>query len=447
MSKRTMWIVSTVTALLVGPITNAAQAASGNKLWTSHRSLGATLVVNAVSTDGSKVFAAGYGNGEYVTTADDASTGATLWTKTYPGGNATAIAPSPDGTRVFVTGDVFANNDYDWATIAYDAETGEQLWAKSYDGPVDVDDFFDSATGVTVSPDSATVFVTGHTSSLGGDGNALETVAYDADTGDVRWATRENGFWGCQSTGHAITVSPDGADVLVCGEASGSGFGFGTLAFEASTGQRLWAHRWYGPAGNAQAYAIVVAPDGSRVLQTGQVFTDADGYNYATLAYDVSTGSLDWSKKYAGLSSVAGDDSAAGIAVGPTSDRVFVTGTSPNETQLDYATIAYDASTGDKLWGRRYDGPGTSYAAGIVIGADGVDVFVTGTSIGSTDPSSGDSDFFTIAYDAAVGSTAWSQRFREGDDFPQQATAIATGGGRVFVTGTDDWGRTVAYAP
>ena len=83
----------------------------------------------------------------------------------------------------------------DYATVAYDAATGAQRWASRYNGPANRDDF---ALSVAVSPDGATVFVTG--ASFGGRNRACcnsdwdyATVAYDAATGAQRWASRYNG--------------------------------------------------------------------------------------------------------------------------------------------------------------------------------------------------------------------------------------------------------------
>jgi len=46
----------------------------------------------------------------------------------------------------------------DYATVAYDAATGTTLWVKRYDGPANSDDH---ATSVAASPDGSKVFVTG----------------------------------------------------------------------------------------------------------------------------------------------------------------------------------------------------------------------------------------------------------------------------------------------
>jgi PQQ enzyme repeat len=46
------------------------------------------------------------------------------------------VATSPDGTRVFVTGTVEQKGDFgDIETVAYDAATGNELWAARTTGP------------------------------------------------------------------------------------------------------------------------------------------------------------------------------------------------------------------------------------------------------------------------------------------------------------------------
>ena len=52
-------------------------------------------------------------------------------------------------------------------------------------------------------------------------------------------------------------------------------------------------------------------------------------------------------------------DEAFAVAVSPDGSKVFVTGSSYGgfKTHDDYATVAYEASTGSKLWVSRYDGP------------------------------------------------------------------------------------------
>src|SRR5207302_2752496 len=97
-----------------------------------------------------------------------------------------------------------------------------------------------------------------------------------------------------------------------------------------------------------------------------------------------STGAKVWVARYNGPQSVL--DSAASLGVSPDGTRVFVTGTSfGSGSDYDYATVAYDASTGSKLWVARYDGPGNGEdeAAPVGVGPDGASVFVTGFRFGA----------------------------------------------------------------
>ena len=84
-------------------------------------------------------------------------------------------------------------------------------------------------------------------------------------------------------------------------------------------------------------------------------------------------------------------------------------------TSSDYATVAYDASTGTELWVTRYNGPGNGddYAAyALGMSPDGSAVFVTGYSRGSTSGF----DYATVAYDATTGAELWASRYNGAAD-------------------------------
>jgi hypothetical protein len=87
-----------------------------------------------------------------------------------------------------------------------------------------------------------------------------------------------------------------------------------------------------------------------------------------------------WVRRYHGTAN--GDDGAISVATDGT--RVYVTGSSYGSgTLADYTTVAYGAVTGDKLWVRRYNGPGNSYDVARSVATDGTGVYVTGKSNGS----------------------------------------------------------------
>ncbi|MBI4729360.1 MAG: hypothetical protein HY775_07630 [Acidobacteria bacterium] len=95
-----------------------------------------------------------------------------LWEARYNGppnyyDEAYSLAVSPDGARVYVTGESYGSGgNYDYATLAYDSSSGAQLWEARYNGP---GNSFDVARSLAVSPDGARVYVTGESYGSGGN--------------------------------------------------------------------------------------------------------------------------------------------------------------------------------------------------------------------------------------------------------------------------------------
>src|SRR2546427_9268887 len=114
-----------------------------------------------------------------------------------------------------------------------------------------------------------------------------------------------------------------------------------------------------------------------------------------------------WIRYYGG----GGDyDVASAVAVSPSGSKVFVAGASDGgPSNSDYAMVAYYVSTGAKLWVKRYDGPGDSVdsASSIAASSDGSAVFVTGESDGAL----GGGDYATLAYKAFTGAKLWVRRY------------------------------------
>jgi DNA-binding beta-propeller fold protein YncE len=137
--------------------------------------------------------------------------------------------------------------------------------------------------------------------------------------------------------------------------------------------------RYNGPA-NGQDFAssVAVSADGSEVFVTGGSHGNGTGYDdYATVAYEASSGAELWVTRYTGFEH-GGDDAATSLAVSPDGSKVFVTGASG----ANYATLAYNTVTGARLWVKRYRGPvNISFAVALTVSPDGSRVFVTGSSL------------------------------------------------------------------
>jgi WD40 repeat protein len=429
-----------------GPGTQAwIQRYNGTKAGTDHASS------VAVSPSGGTVYVTGESHApgaiatvyDYATIAYDAATGARLWIQRYNGpGNgddrANSIAVSPTGGTVYVTGqsDGGAATSSDYATVAYDAATGAQLWIMRYDGP---GHSTDQANSVSASPDGKTVYVTGY--SVGAGSGDYATVAYDAATGAQLWIMRYDGPGHNTDQANSVSASPDGKAVYVTGYSAGSSTAddYATIAYNAATGAQLWVKRYDGPGHvGDEAWSLAVSPSGETVFVTGNSRkTSQSGCDYTTVAYNGATGAQRWVKRYSGPH--GGYNYAASMAVSPTGATVYVTGQSHaagNASNSDYATVAYDATTGAQLWAQRYNGPGnaTDGATSVAVSHTGGTVYVTGESFGGTAPWY---DYATVAYDAGTGAQLWLKRYNGPGNATDQGNSVAASPteNRVFVTG------------
>jgi DNA-binding beta-propeller fold protein YncE len=123
--------------------------------------------------------------------------------------------------------------------------------------------------------------------------------------GSQVWVARYHGHY----LGSAVAVSPDGGTVFVTG------------------GNR--ESRDQGPAYNA-ARSVAVSPSGNTVFVTGQDAGTTPAFDYATVAYNATTGAQEWAARY---SAPAGGGAEA-LAVSPDGRMVFVFGGT-------YVTVAY----------------------------------------------------------------------------------------------------------
>jgi hypothetical protein len=131
----------------------------------------------AVTPNGSFVIVTGVSAGPagYATVAYNATTGAPVWTGRtlgYPGVAIHTLAVSPDSSTVYVCG-VTPVGDYHYATVAYATATGTQLWLSTYKGPGNKGG---AANALALSPGGSTLYVTGVSNTVSSAGFA--TIAY-----------------------------------------------------------------------------------------------------------------------------------------------------------------------------------------------------------------------------------------------------------------------------
>ena len=441
---------------LVAPAGAATRAPKSGELWVS-RYDGASAFDEAKSVasspDGTKVFVTGWSNGsstgyDYATVAYSAATGTPLWVARYNGtGNGTdeayAVAVSPDSSKVFVTGYSFGStSSYDYATVAYNATSGTLLWVKRYNGVGNLDDY---AKSIGVSPDGSKVFVTGY--SYGGAiGYDYATVAYNAATGGSLWGKRFDGVDHGADYAYSLAVSPNGSRVFVTGYADmgATGNDYVTIAYATGTGATVWGKSYIGPGNSSDyGYSVAVSPDSSKVFVTGESYGGSStGYDYATIGINATTGGSLWLRRYNGPGSST--DSGQSVVVSPDGSKVFVTGWSyGSTTSYDYATFAYNSSTGSTVWGQRYNGPGNSsdYAFAVGVTLDGSEVFATGYAYNGASGY----DYASAGYDARTGGSLGARVYNGPANGSDYAFAMAVSSTIVFITGESYGGSATDY--
>ena len=192
-------------------------------------------------------------------------------------------------------------------------------------------------------------------------------------------------------------------------------------AWAGEPGSQLWVAR-YSPPEVGDVDATAVSPDGSLVFVTGHesgsgtipAFTP----DFVTVAYEASTGQEVWTSRFD--SGGASRDEPAGVAVSPDSSIVFVTGHSKGRGTFDYVTIAYDASNGNAIWRKRFDGGRNDYAVSIVASPDGANVYVTGFSRKPGQRA----DYLTVAMDVVTGKVTWHKRYNGPNDLWDTPSAL-----------------------
>jgi DNA-binding beta-propeller fold protein YncE len=345
-------------------VTIAYQAATGAARWIARYDGPGSpsddqAYAVAVSRDGRTVFVTGSSTspgrprgGGSTTIAYRAATGARQWLAHYNGSGGRAVAVSPGGGKVIITG----TNGRDYGTVAYRAATGTRLWARHHAGPTGPG-VYGGATALAFSPGGGTVFVTGDSHSPGTpvSGITYATIAYRATDGTQLWAASDSPL---ASSGGAssVGVSPDGRKVFVTGN------DYATVAYRAATGAQLWASPRLDANGGAgtgaqlrasrslggYATALAVSPDGRKVFVTGLAFDPRSGNGirgFTAVAYGTATGARLWVNRYQGPRNLGG--TGVVVAVSPDGRRVYVAGHTawviPRTIANRYTIIAYRA--------------------------------------------------------------------------------------------------------
>lgn len=195
---------------------------------------------------------------------------------------------------------------YDYATIAYAAEDGSQVWIQRYNALGPAANGLDLAWALAVSPDGSRVYVTGD--SDGVLGPEIATIAYDAGTGVPSWTARHGSAGIRAESAYSVAASPSGDRIYIVGTSQVrfngpcvmiwddvacawvSDVDGVLLSYDAATGLERWeAERGAEqPQGLSVLAAVGVPSDGGRVYATGVEWAGSSGFDMLTVAYEAN---------------------------------------------------------------------------------------------------------------------------------------------------------------
>ena len=379
----------------------ALDVASGQVLWSTPLSLALTeAVASAASSDGSALFVTGAGvvttaggghELDAVTIAYDATTGATLWTRTVSADGeayAEGFGIAMTAGKVYIAVAHAAQNTYLLTSVGlevYNATSGGVVASG-----VEPLQHADDQDGLAVTPDGSHASVEFQDLPVDASGTehvAMGVVGFDGASGAPLW---KQDYLGPNATApiaqlqsgmvpwcwQPIVASPDGSTVYAVTESNDgdygtAGTGFTVVAYRAADGAQLWAadeKKDTPTVSGIPPIGQVLAVDsaGRALYVTG---ADALDQTFATLALDPATGATIKTAVYTG-----GAGLANAMALSPDGTRLFVAGVSVSSVNtstqslnqqlvaIEYSTdLTPAASTPEVPWA-----PGLMIAAGAV---------------------------------------------------------------------------------
>jgi hypothetical protein len=338
--------------------------------------------------------------------------GTQLWFGTIAGPGASdeearGAALDPDG-NIYITASTGLYPDYDILTVKLGPWGGGESWRRTYAGTAGRADV---PTGIVV--DSAgNAYVTGYTIAAG-DSSGWVTMKHSTGNGLRLWTVNRVG-----GLPAAIALGPDNA-VYVTGYSAPRYMDDYCTVKYSTTGVEQWAS-FYDHSDNGPDIAAAIAVDDegdAYVTGTSATAPPPGGINqYATVKYADDAGTQMWVARYSGE---GGNNTPAALALGDSA--VYVTGSSQGPAgDDDYATVAYDKSSGSQLWATRFDGPAGKNDNAVDLAAlPSGKILVTGTSVDANDKG----DIATFTYTEA-GVVYDSRRYNSPVDNDDIAAAV-----------------------
>ncbi len=387
----------------------------------------------AFSPDGRHLYVTGYYGDTLALFDRDSATGELTFIEAYYDGvggvdglgGACGVTMSPDGEHVYVAGEF----DDAVALFARDGATGRLTFTEAvFDGIGGVAGL-SGANDIAASPDGSHLYVTGWFD------DSLVTFIRDSDTGSLSFAqvlydetAGVDGLFGARS----VVVSPDGAHVYAAGEYDNA---VGVFARDGISGQLSFVEarqdQYDGAEGLYGVVDVTVSPDGNHLYAAGY-----DDDSVAVFARDNLTGRLTFIEALKdGVNGVDGLGGAHAVAVSPDGAHLYAAGYGEDAV----AVFDRDAATGRLTFVQAYkDGAGgvdgLDGARAVAVSPDGLHVYVAGYT---------EDAVAVFERNSATGALAFRQVVRDNTGGVDgldgvRALALTADGGFLYASGRSD---------
>ena len=381
---------------------------AGQQMWVrsyNGSGNGNDQAVQVVLDAAGNVYVTGYSislnNLQDITTIKYDNSGVQQWASTYDGPDHNAdegVALGVDATgNVYVTGYQTDSTLYeDIVTLQYNS-AGVQQWVQIYDGPAHFDD---QPYDLKVDANS-NVYVTGAQDTIyNSAANADMILLKYNSAGTQQWKRIYASPTYAFDYSRRIAIDRNN-NIIMAGYSyvNGNGDDIFVLKFTAA-GNFKWLRTYnYAPMTFESPWGI--ATDSlNNVIVTGQGITASNNAtnDYVTVKWD-SSGTQLWAARYNNVSH--GEDRASSVAIDD-SMNIYVTGYSagsgPAATAQDIATVKYGPA-GNQIYVLRFDGVAHLGDYGNAIALNNGDIYVTGSSNNGAND-----DYATLRYSySAVG--------------------------------------------
>ncbi len=270
------------------------------------------------------------------------------------------------------------------------------------------------------------LIVTSNAITTGQQANLL-VMKYDKD-GNLLWQDIYNGTFNGKDYGIALTIDNTN-NIYVAGASQTGAISSDYIIRKYSPSGVLQWSSTYSGSGTYNAPTALCVDNSGNVFVTGVTFSLGTQTDYATLKFD-SNGIQQWVElyNYANLYDVP-----AGIEINATTGKVYVTGASASASNnYDYATLEYDAITGNQLNVSRVVAPGTGFDKATAMKRDNAgNLYLTGSAF---ETATNSYDIKTIKLNSSLG-VQWIKTYDKAGLEDVANTIDVDNGGNVYVGG------------